>query len=373
MEIERRHDAITNMTAAMSQFRGVFPQLTTVLFSLRVVEDHRGGPTAGTDGISLYYNKDFVDSLSVRQVIGLLWHEVMHVALYHHTRRLDRDPVRWNMACDYAINLMANDFGAELPPGALLNKKYTGMTAEQIYSVLPEQGEGAGCPWGRVDDLPGRDGNGKAIDVKAHEMQVRDNVNIGNEMARRSKRAGNFSGDWDRMVSELNDPVLPWRTLLRDHVTRTFKTDYDWMRPNRRIRTSYLPSMHGEGIDDAVVVIDTSGSITQNDLNDYAAEINSIFDAYECGVYVLYCDTSVSAEEKWSRADRPLSLRMTGGGGTDFRPPFRWVEDRGITPSVLIYFTDLAGRFPDSEPGFPVLWVTRESDEAPIGTTIHIN
>ena len=52
----------------------------------------------------------------------------------------------------------------------------------------------------------------------------------------------------------------------------------------------------------------------------------------------------------------PLELTPRGGGGTDFRPAFHWVEEHGIAPAALIYLTDLeCTHFPD-EPGYPVLW-----------------
>ncbi len=67
-------------------------------------------------------------------------------------------------------------------------------------------------------------------------------------------------------------------------------------RPNRRFISSnlYLPSMYSEGLGDVVIVIDTSGSISDTELIDFQSEVNCILeDTQPEKVYVLYCDTQV--------------------------------------------------------------------------------
>ena len=100
-----------------------------------------------TDGVSLYYNPEFVETLNAATLAGTLAHEVMHPALHHHVRRSGRDPKRWNEACDYAINPLLVDAGLSLPEGVLLDNRFRGMSAEQIYNLLEtesEQEPGAG-------------------------------------------------------------------------------------------------------------------------------------------------------------------------------------------------------------------------------------
>src|ERR1700757_2030945 len=92
--------------------------------------------TMATDGVSLYFNPEFVETLSSAELIGTLAHEVMHPALQHHTRRAGRSPKRWNMACDYAINPMLRDAGLTLPKGVLDEAHFVDMTAEEIYNLL---------------------------------------------------------------------------------------------------------------------------------------------------------------------------------------------------------------------------------------------
>src|SRR5215469_755083 len=71
--------------------------------------------TMATNGVSLFYNPGFIETLNAAELAGVLAHEVMHPALEHNTRRGDRDPKQWNMACDYAINPMLVDAGLTLP------------------------------------------------------------------------------------------------------------------------------------------------------------------------------------------------------------------------------------------------------------------
>src|SRR3954452_13115257 len=95
--------------------------------------------TMATDGVSLFYNPDFVETLNAAELAGVLAHEVMHPALQHHTRRADRDRERWNIACDYAINPLLLDAGLTLPKDVLIDHRFRGMSAERIYNLIPEE------------------------------------------------------------------------------------------------------------------------------------------------------------------------------------------------------------------------------------------
>jgi predicted metal-dependent peptidase len=109
------------------------PFFGSLLFRLKGREN-RSIATMATDGVSLYYNPAFVDTLNSATLAGVLAHEVMHPALQHHVRRSGRDPRRWNEACDYAINPLLLDAGLSLPDGVLVDHRFRGMSAEQIYN-----------------------------------------------------------------------------------------------------------------------------------------------------------------------------------------------------------------------------------------------
>jgi hypothetical protein len=95
--------------------------------------------TAAVDGVHLFINPDFFAPLTEKQIIFILCHEVLHCALLHFARMAGRDPEQWNIACDYEINLMLADDGIiskaqiENDLRGLIDNKYKGMNAEQIY------------------------------------------------------------------------------------------------------------------------------------------------------------------------------------------------------------------------------------------------
>jgi predicted metal-dependent peptidase len=109
-----------------STFYGVLLGQTTPVISEKI-------PTAATDGKRHYWNPDFLTTLTQDELLGVQAHESEHDARRHHTRRGHRDPVEWNIACDYAINPDVLDQGFKLPKDALVDFKYRGMSAEDIF------------------------------------------------------------------------------------------------------------------------------------------------------------------------------------------------------------------------------------------------
>ena len=121
-----------------------------------------------------------------------------------------------------------------------------------------------------------------------------------------------------------------------------------------------------------VIVVDTSGSIGREALEQFAGEIAAINqDAQPELIRVIYCDAAVQGVEEFSPSE-PIRLSPKGGGGTDFVPPFRWVEEDGILPQCMIYLTDLCCHSFPEPPDYPVLWVTDSQQVAPFGETLRI-
>ena len=56
--------------------------------------------------------------------------------------------------------------------------------------------------------------------------------------------------------------------------------------------------------------------------------------------------------------------------GTDFRPCFRWLEEKGIYPQTMVFLTDLWGTFPDDAPSYPVIWASTATRPVPFGQVI---
>jgi predicted metal-dependent peptidase len=161
-----------------------------------------------------------------------------------------------------------------------------------------------------------------------------------------------------RLIDKIIHPEVSITKYLRDFVDRTARNDYNWSIPNRRYITygAILPSLISDELPEFVMVFDTSGSIDPDSIQLMAGHLDDVLRTYNTAVTVLYVDTKVHQVERFVSGDI-VNLRPQGGGGTDFRPAFRWVEDQGMRPSCLIYLTDAFGAFPGAPPEYPVLWV----------------
>ena len=121
-----------------------------------------------------------------------------------------------------------------------------------------------------------------------------------------------------------------------------------------------------------VAAIDTSGSISKEELSQFMAELEQLKRVVS-DLYVYVCDADI--HQFYHNPVFPIEVK--GGGGTDFRGLFKDVEERRLSPAILVYFTDGWGTFPDRAPSYPVLWVVVEGPdtigvEFPFGRVIMI-
>lgn len=396
--------------------------------------------TAATDGKYLYYNPAYIAGLTDRQLRGLWAHEITHIVGGHCWRRGSRDPRLWNVACDYAIDMILVRAGFDVP-NALINEEWRGWSPEQIYPVLLDEvrkelerrqqsqckqddsksgeqsdpgagddggsaesggveesgaasndGKGAGSGDGDNDgNAEGHDkggsqkngGNGKGgssfqqvisdlfgdgptkgevLDAPA-ETAIQDEQEWKQEIfaaAQVAKSQGKLPLGFDLVVEDAVEPRVNWRAILMRFAQACARSDYSWTRPSRRYISSgiYLPAMRSEAIPALVLAVDTSASIGSAELKQFAAEFSAIMEAINIEVaHLVFCDAKVHRVQEFRPGDA-LEFRPTGGGGTDFRPVFQWVEEQGIEPSGLVYLTDMYGSYPEEAPPYPVLWAS---------------
>lgn len=115
------------------------PYIAGALMQLPISEGPSFIPTFATDGFRIYYNREFAASLSDSEIRGVLCHELLHVLTESRARRNGRDPRLWNVACDYAINVMLLAMGFHLPEGALYKNEFFLLAAEEIYELLKQE------------------------------------------------------------------------------------------------------------------------------------------------------------------------------------------------------------------------------------------
>ncbi len=370
--------------------------------------------TAATDGERLYVNPEFVLSLSATQLVGLLCHEVMHIVLSHHARRGGRDPRRWNIACDLAINPIVRDAGFSLPEGGLFpgagpfSHMPEGLSSGEYYDLLEEDdcdgeqaggegkpGEGPAAPVGapgvavpagaQVGHAAGRScpdpgrcggviepGDGSPADCQQAEAQAQVAVAQAHAEA---KSRGSLPGGLTRLVTQVLAPKVDWKDVLREFVSRQARNDFSWSRPNRRYihQGLYLPGLHSEELGDVVLAVDTSGSISARELDRFAAEITGILEAYDCTLVIVYHDCRVQHVQTWRSSDGPLVLEPKGGGGTSHVPVFDHLAKMADPPTCIVCLTDMYSSFPDRAPDVPVLWASTTDVKGPWGTTVKVS
>lgn len=350
--------------------------------------------TAATDGRCIYFNPDFFAGMSDDELKTVLAHEVMHVANMHMTRMGARDRLLWNIATDARINADLVECGFKMPSkGGVLIDKYkdrTKWSSEAIYEDLKAnakiikvylgkdgKGDGKLDPGGMGGMLEPVDGDGQPLspqEIDALEKSIAGDVKASIKQA---KQMGTMPGSLEHDFPDAREPKVDWRQVLQAFMQNNLGSPHDttWARPNRRFIASgmYLPSVLHENPAEVVIAVDTSGSIGEAELATFAGEINAIKNALSpTWIHVLYCDTQVNHYDKFGKMDT-LMLKRYGGGGTDFRPPFKYVKKHNIKPKCLIYFSDLYGTFPDAPPSYNVLWAcTTPQTQAPFGETLHV-
>ena len=331
-------------------------------------------PTACTDGKEIRYNPKFIDTLSKDELTGLLVHEVLHVANLHHLRLQTRDPERFNIAADYTINEIITDAGFKLPSGALISAAYRNMSAEDIYSKLPADSKQK--PMGqfskpKAGDPANEAGKMTESAIKEEEQRVKMMVAKAADVARMQ---GKLPAGLNRMVDEIIQPKQNWREVLSRFMTDRVQADYSWKQPNKRYMPMYLPSIETiQVLGEIVLMVDTSGSIDSKLLSEFTAELADICRYINKPLTVLYVDTQVCKVETFEPEDHVI-LHPKGGGGTDFRPGFDYIEKQDMQPVCVIYFTDgYCNSFP-SEPDYAVLWVVYNNNyfKSPFGETLTI-
>ena len=383
--------------------------------------------TLATDARSVHFNPAFVEAVAFPDLQFWLAHEALHCALGHFARRDHRIKRRWDVACDHAVNHMLRDDGFVPPAGALLDPMFRGLSAEEIYPLIPDTtGERSfdrhafdrddhGGLAGYLGELRLRDGHraraasptageGGTAGAAAHEDAWDD---AGSEARRHrpdgqrdlhvegmgdplaleqlwksrlaaaaqaAREAGRLGESWLRRLERLLEPTLPWRALLARYVYALAQEDYTFQRPPRRDGVALLPRL-AKGSIRLVAVLDTSGSITETELGEFAAELDALKAQASAHLTVHACDERLAADGPWNFSaweQVVLPSGIGGGGGTRFTPVFDWVERDGLTPDLLIYFTDAMGEFPERPPAYPVLWLVKGQGEVPFGERVQL-
>ncbi len=331
-------------------------------------------PTAATNGKRVLFNEEFCNGLSDEELKFLVAHECMHPMLEHNFRRGERDAYKWNQAADYVINKLLTDEGiGKMPEQGLLDDtiyKNGGGTSDGIFNLLPDtpdDGQGNGGQGQPLDSC--EDGQGSPAEVSQQQAEWKVKVA---QAAQSAKMMGKMSAGLERLVDEILKPKVDWRDVLQRFVVKCRSDQRSWARPNRRFLSQglYLPSVSGESLGEIAFAVDCSGSIGQDEINQFASEITTVWqDQRPTKVHVIYFDSEVSHYDEFGQEDEPV-VKPHGGGGTAFSPVFKYMTDKGIEPVACIFLTDLCCDDFGDAPDYPVLWVSTHDDKAPFGEVV---
>jgi predicted metal-dependent peptidase len=353
----------------------------------------------------IIFNLDFYEGLSQRQFLFLVAHELCHFIFEHNGRKGGRDHFLWNVATDFAINLMLkfqfekSDF---LLKDMLLDAKYEGWTAERIYEdVLKNPPKKSKTYVMDLGDGEGgeEEGDGESGDVvtvrdrrvpvpkkekgqtdEQHRQEVKDWIRGAIcEAYATAKSQGSMPAGMERVIVGHLKPKVNWLQALRQRLrfgaSRKASRDITWTVPNRRfLNAGYIfPSSVGPDQPKIAFAIDTSGSMSESDLKQAIAELEDIRKQFNAQVYFLDCDAGVY-QSRWISPYEPLPA-LQGGGGTDFAPVFKHLIENRIQPDYCVMFTDGYGNFGDDPTQkFDVLWViTNQQVTPPFGDTIRVS
>lgn len=373
--------------------------------------------TACTDGVRIVFGPQFLDELSDSELDFVMMHEILHVALQHCVRGEDRDQQRFNIACDIVVNsniLLENNHNRQsitlskygesmhIAPDGKQGYEYT---AEQIYAMLPPSPpspQGAqigGDAKGRAKKVQGKvqKQNGKLWDDHTRWSQYEEDDTLRDVWVKQFSEACevvsireklNGRGDLPlfakRLLDKLRDPQIDWRTILNEFIQEEVN-DYSFSPPDRRFQDSpfFLPDFNelgkGDKPVDILFMIDTSGSMTDQEITAAFSEVKGAVDQYDGKLqgWLGFFDADIIAPKPFETVDDVLKIKPAGGGGTDFQIIFEYVHQHMYEnlPSCIIILTDGGAPFPQEHLAkeIPVLWlIDNDQIEPPWGKVARI-
>lgn len=374
-----------------------FGQLVSRL-DLELCDDKNGSwcTTAATDGNKLYFNRDFVKSLSPKELLFVLGHEVLHCLYDHLGRRQGRDPKLWNMANDYIVNytLKSHRLG-EMPSHGLYDERFNDdMSSEEVYAILQKNStevemtikmgkkvidqhldadnrgddedgddgdkgdeDGNGKGQGEEDGDGDGEGEGQKVKVtvtgkdgppkltKKELDEVRNKIKAAAIQALQSTSAGSVPESIRRRLADLIEPKMDWRSLLDSHIRSALKDDFTFKRLSRRDLGGgfILPAQDVLEVVEVDVAIDVSGSMSDEMVRDIFSEVKGIMETFsDFKLRVMQFDTKVHWAKEFTphNLDEVFDVERVASGGTYFESVWTYMKENTIEPHKLVFFTD---------------------------------
>lgn len=366
------------------------------------------------------WSRKYIHQTTKHELRAMLCHEVLHLVYDFFKRRKHRKFQKFNAAQDFRINYDVKAAGMTLPEWTLYDPQFKEDSSEQIYSKLPDRpsqmqspGEGQGSD---SQDSQGSSGGSSENDEKKDKKcpccgkeisesnagedswdswdehldphmdsnpdAIRDRIIRAAEAA---KKRGNLPAGVDTLIARLREPRVDWRNFIRgksyDYLNKVtyIPTVRSLLSSSQakslRIDAAWVPGLGEETATTLVIALDTSGSTCTDKVREaFYSEAKQVAEMAN-RIIIMTCDAAVHEVVEGSKWDDTLSeIKWKGGGGTDFRPVFEKLTEMGVVPSLLLFFTDGEGAYPENQPDYPVLWgMTKNHTAAPWGEQVYIH
>ena len=239
-----------------------------------------------TDGRTIRWSRAFVDELSPLNVLFVIAHEILHIALMHPLRVGNRDAKLWNIATDLAINIeLVKIFGLDaMPEGGLYDLKYDGMSAEQIYKLLQDMSDdeidsttGGGQDWdmGGIEEPKNNQGQKlDAAEMGQLEAEVQQKVMVAADAA---KAIGKLPASIEDVVKVMRRSQVDLETVVNKFVGGEQPSNYTYRRINKRDYTMYgmiNRTLENNTVGHTVISIDTSMSVSDTEQEYFLGLVN---------------------------------------------------------------------------------------------------
>ncbi len=382
------------------------------------VRDDPRIPKFAADNRRIYINTKFFEILSIPQIKTILLHLVIHIIM-KHGERMNRNKTIWSYAIDVNTLLiieetfrrMTDNYGYtsmelfqswDLDDTSKIPDFLKSKSVIEVYNVISNYVTNFinvdtkippnNIPTTVLKELHNYCNIGKPcsfIDVyeevwknmpmKLYKLDMDRMSGLIRSAYNMQKSHGYIPGAIQEVIDQLIKPRIPWYVLLNQYIQKVIMSDFSWVPPNRRLLAKgiILPSTIKEFIE-VVVALDTSGSISDDELTKFVSEAHSIIVSFaNVKMHIIECDAEIQdvmvIEEGECIDGRKLPWEgkpISGRGGTSFIPVFDYVAEQNIAPDLLIYFTDGYGDFPDEEPAYTTIWVMTTNVEPPWGNLI---
>ena len=339
-------------------------------------------PTAGVSKNGINYqlaiNEEFWTSLSEEHQLGLLKHELLHIAFGHLTSFGSfSDKKLANVAMDMEINqYIDTDW---LPKGGIMIEDYEDLNLDRkagcryyykkLQELKQEKDKNGTCgnepmdkllddiengdipdhsTWEEFDDLS--EAEKKLIDKQLQKV-------LSDAKEQTVKKRGRIPGEIEGVITieEIVAPKFDWRGYMRRFTGVSTKVFTKKIRRKENRKFPESPGLKLKMKQHMLLGIDTSGSVSDSELQEFMSEINHIYKA-GVDVTIIQCDASIRSIEPYKGKHE---LEVQGRGGTEFDPVLEYYNENQKRYTSLVYFTD-GECYTSVKPKGHVLWFYRK-------------